>query len=204
MLTPTIPLNPYFRGQNDSPSIYRSATVSFPGFPCGRKRTPLEPLSIARGWHKMMRKRRDMKATEKKSRIVTAAVIERDGKVLCARRKAGLVAGGLWEFPGGKLEEGEAPERGLRRELEEELGVAARVGEFLCSVPFTGSLASFELVVFRAELLGGDFRLTDHDEIRWLRPEEMDESLFSKPDRPVVRLLARPDPAGNEPEGQVS
>ncbi|HPW18152.1 MAG TPA: (deoxy)nucleoside triphosphate pyrophosphohydrolase [Candidatus Aminicenantes bacterium] len=132
-----------------------------------------------------------MEAEESKTRKVTAAVIERDGKVLCARRKAGLVAEGLWEFPGGKLEDGEAPEKGLRRELEEELGVRARVGEFLCSVPFAGAHASFELIVHRAELLGGDLRPTDHDEVRWLAPAEMDESLFSKPDRPVVRMLAR-------------
>jgi 8-oxo-dGTP diphosphatase len=125
-----------------------------------------------------------------KATKVTAAVIERDGKVLCARRKPGLVAEGLWEFPGGKLEEGEAPENGLKRELEEELGVEARIGEFLCSVPFAGALASFELIVYRAELLGGDLRLTDHDEVRWLAPGEMEESLFSKPDRPVVRRLA--------------
>jgi 8-oxo-dGTP diphosphatase len=131
---------------------------------------------------------------------VTAAVIERDGKILVARRKPGLVAGGLWEFPGGKLEEGEAAERGLARELEEELGVEAKVGEFLCAIPFTGPLMSFELVVYRAELLGGDFRLTDHDEIRWLEPAEMEESLFSKPDRPVVRLLA--EKAAGEGRGE--
>jgi len=130
-----------------------------------------------------------MKVQEKKTRKVTAAVIERDGKVLCARRRPGLVAGGLWEFPGGKLEDGEDPERGLRRELEEELGVEARIGEFLCSVPFSSPIASFELIVFRAELLGDGLRLTDHDEIRWLAPGEMDETLFSKPDRPVVRML---------------
>jgi len=122
--------------------------------------------------------------------VVTAAVIERDGKFLCARRRPGLVAGGLWEFPGGKLEDGESPERGLRRELEEEFGVGARIGEFLCAVPFSGPTASFKLVVYRAELLGDDFRLTDHDEVRWLGPDEMDETLFSKPDRPVVLMLA--------------
>jgi 8-oxo-dGTP diphosphatase len=121
---------------------------------------------------------------------VAAAVVERDGKVLVARRKPGMVAGGLWEFPGGKLEEGEAAEKGLEREIEEEMGVRARVGELLCSVPFEGEIMSFELVVFRTELLGDDFRLTDHDEIRWLEPAEMDESLFSKPDRPIVRMLA--------------
>jgi 8-oxo-dGTP diphosphatase len=138
----------------------------------------------------MMRIRRDMKAPEKKTRKVTAAVIEREGRILCARRRPGLVAGGLWEFPGGKLEDGEDPRQGLARELREELGVEARVGEFLCAVPFAGAAASFELVVFRAELVEGEFRLTDHDEIRWLAPAEMEESLFSKPDRPVVRKLA--------------
>jgi 8-oxo-dGTP diphosphatase len=145
----------------------------------------------------MGRKSRDMKADKNRARKVTAAVIERNGKVLCARRKAGLVAGGLWEFPGGKLEEGEAPEKGLRRELEEELGVEARIGEFLCAVPFTGPIMGFELVVYRAELLGEDLRLTDHDEVRWLAPAEMDEALFSKPDRPVVRMLAGRDSAGD-------
>ena len=145
----------------------------------------------------MGRKSRGMDAQEKRVRTVTAAVIERDGKVLVARRKPELVAGGLWEFPGGKLEAGETPERGLARELAEELGVPARVGEHLCTVPFSGEIASFELVVFRTELLGDDLRLTDHDEIRWLAPADMDEAEFSKPDRPVVRLLARRDgPAG--------
>jgi 8-oxo-dGTP diphosphatase len=126
--------------------------------------------------------------------VVTAAVVERNGKVLVARRRRGLIAGGLWEFPGGKLEQGEDPRRGLERELEEELGVRARAGELLCTVPFTGPIKSFELVVFRTELLSDEFTLTDHDEIRWLAPAEMDESVFSKPDRPVVRRLAgRPE-----------
>lgn len=135
---------------------------------------------------------------------VTAAVVEREGKVLVARRRAGLVAGGLWEFPGGKLEEGENPRRGLERELEEELGVRARAGELLCSVPFEGSSTSSELIVFRTELFSDDFQPIDHDEILWLEPGQMDESLFSKPDRPVVRLLVGRKggpgtPAGEEP-----
>jgi len=132
-------------------------------------------------------------------RTVTAAVIERDGKVLVARRKPDLVAGGLWEFPGGKLEAGETPEQGLARELAEELGVPTRIGERLCTVPFSGEIASFELVVFQTELLGEDLRLTDHDEIRWLAPGDMDEAEFSKPDRPVVRLLARRAGPGGGP-----
>ncbi len=133
---------------------------------------------------------------EKNIRQVVAAVIEKDGKILVARRKPGLVAGGMWEFPGGKLEEGEAAERCLERELEEELGVRVRVGKLLCSVPFSGALTAFELLVFRTELLSDSFRLTDHDEIRWQAPGDMDEALFSKPDRPVVRMLAGRDEPG--------
>ncbi|MCJ7486275.1 MAG: NUDIX domain-containing protein [Candidatus Aminicenantes bacterium] len=121
---------------------------------------------------------------------VVAAVIEKEGKVLVARRKPGLVAGGMWEFPGGKVEDGETAEKCLERELEEELGVHARVGDLLCSVPFVSDLVAFELIVFRTELLSDSFKLTDHDEIRWQAPEDMDESLFSKPDRPVVQILA--------------
>lgn len=132
-----------------------------------------------------------MKATDGEARkVVTAAVVERDGKVLVARRRKGLIAEGLWEFPGGKLEEGEDPRRGLERELAEELGVESRAGAHLCTVPFSGPLNSFDLVVFRAEILSDDLRLTDHDRIAWLAPGDLDESLFSKPDRPVVRLLA--------------
>jgi len=134
---------------------------------------------------------------EKNIRQVVAAVIEKDGKVLVARRKPGLVAGGLWEFPGGKLETGETPERCLERELEEELGVSARAGDLLCSVPFASTLTAFELLVYRTELLSDSFKLTDHDEIRWQAPGDMDEALFSKPDRPVVRMLAgRDEPGG--------
>jgi 8-oxo-dGTP diphosphatase len=146
---------------------------------------------------------RTMKATSKETPalVVTAAVIERDGKILVARRRPGLVAGGLWEFPGGKLEAGEDPRRGLERELEEELGVTAKAGELLCTVPFPGPLRSFELVVFRVDLLSDDLRLTDHDEIAWLAPAEMDESLFSKPDRPVVRRLARRENKPEEEDG---
>jgi 8-oxo-dGTP diphosphatase len=135
-----------------------------------------------------------MKVFKENVRKVAAAVIERDGKILIARRKPGLTAGGLWEFPGGKLEEGEAAERCLERELEEELGVRARVCDFLCSVPFSGPLMASELVVYRTELLSDGFRLTDHDEVRWLAPSDMDEAVFSEPDRPVVRMLASRGP----------
>jgi 8-oxo-dGTP diphosphatase len=120
---------------------------------------------------------------------VTAAVIEKDGKVLIARRREETGSGGLWEFPGGMLEDGETPEKGLEREIAEELGVHIRVGELLQSVPYRSPALSIELLAYRAVLVSGEFKLTDHDEIRWAEPSELEESDFSKPDRPIIRLL---------------
>jgi 8-oxo-dGTP diphosphatase len=130
---------------------------------------------------------------------VTAAVIHRDGKILVARRRKDIRFGGLWEFPGGKLEESEEPETGLERELAEEFGVQTRVERFLCGVTFRSRSLSIELLVFRVAHVSGDFRPIDHDEIGWFEPAEMDASMFTEPDRPVVRLLqAGPAGAGEE------
>jgi 8-oxo-dGTP diphosphatase len=120
---------------------------------------------------------------------VTAAVIERNGKVLIARRRQETGPGRWWEFPGGQLEDGETPEKGLAREIAEELGVRIRVGEFLGSVPYRSPALSIELMAYRAVIVSGEFKLTDHDEIRWAEPSELEESAFSEPDRPIVRRL---------------
>jgi 8-oxo-dGTP diphosphatase len=120
---------------------------------------------------------------------VVAAVIERDGKVLVARRRKDIRFGGLWEFPGGKLEPGEDPERGLDRELAEEFGVEARAEGLICANPFRSPSLSIELLAYRVVYVSGEFRPVDHDEIRWVEPAGLDESAFTEPDRPVVRLL---------------
>ena len=132
---------------------------------------------------------------------VTAAIIERDGKVLMARRRKEVGFGGFWEFPGGKLEDGETPEKGLEREIAEELGVRIRVGEPLHSVTYRSPALSIELLAYRAVLISGEFKLTDHDEIRWAEPSELEESTFSEPDRPVVRLLV--SPSGRSKTGRL-
>ena len=120
---------------------------------------------------------------------VVAAVIERDGKILVARRRKDIRFGGLWEFPGGKLEAGEDPERGLERELREEFNVQTRVEGLLTSVPYHSPTLSIELLAYKVVHVSGEFRPVDHDEIRWVEPAGLDESAFTEPDRPVVRFL---------------
>jgi len=129
---------------------------------------------------------------------VIAAVIERGGKVLIARRKKGDRFEGRWEFPGGKIEAGESPEECLRRELREEMGVEVEAGEFLCSVPLEASGISIELIAFKASLLAGEARCHDHDEIRWVEPERIGDFDLAEADR---RVAATVFPAGRRDRG---
>jgi 8-oxo-dGTP diphosphatase len=120
---------------------------------------------------------------------VTAAVIERGGKVLIARRKKGDRFEGRWEFPGGKIEAEESPQECLRRELREEMGVEVEAGEFLCSVPFEMSGLSIELMAFRTRLLAGEVRCHDHDEVRWVEPGHLGDFDLTEPDRLVAATV---------------
>jgi 8-oxo-dGTP diphosphatase len=123
--------------------------------------------------------------------IVTAAVIERNGRILIARRKKGDRMEGKWEFPGGKLEGNESPEECLCRELHEEFGIEAEIGDFLLSSPYEYSHLKIELLAFRATYISGDFNLNDHDEIRWVLPSELGRYNLAGADVPVADILMK-------------
>ena len=101
---------------------------------------------------------------------VTCAIIESIGKILIARRAQDQKLAGKWEFPGGKVEDGESPEECLKRELEEEFGIQTEVGEFICSNKHHYDHISIELMAYRVKYISGEFTLTDHDTIEWVNP----------------------------------
>jgi 8-oxo-dGTP diphosphatase len=122
---------------------------------------------------------------------VVAAVIIRDGCVLACRRNPDRSAGGLWEFPGGKVEPGESPEDALGREIREELGVEIDVGELIHRATTPTDTAQVDLSSYEARLRDATpTRSTDHDMLRWLRPNRLSELKWAEPDLPVVELLA--------------
>jgi 8-oxo-dGTP diphosphatase len=121
-------------------------------------------------------------------RIVVAAALVEDGRLLAARRSAPAELAGRWELPGGKVEPGEAADAALVRELREELGVDAEVGG---RVPGEWPLRPpYVLQVWTARLRPGSAApapLEDHDELRWLGPHEIWDVHWLDQDVPAVR-----------------
>jgi len=120
---------------------------------------------------------------------VLAAILCRDSRVLIARRKKGDRFEGLWEFPGGKLEPEEKPEDCLVRELKEEFGVEARAGKFIGSIRYVSESLSIELSAYAVAHISGAFHLYDHDEIRWVTPEECRDYALTEPDRILLEQM---------------
>ncbi|UFQ17828.1 MULTISPECIES: (deoxy)nucleoside triphosphate pyrophosphohydrolase [Streptomyces] len=118
-------------------------------------------------------------------RIVVGAALYDDGRLLAARRSAPPELAGGWELPGGKVEPGERCEDALVRELREELGVEAEVAE---RVPGQWPLAKgYVLRVWTARLRSGDPEpLQDHDELRWLTPDQVWSVEWLAADVPAV------------------
>lgn len=123
---------------------------------------------------------------------VTAAVIEKDGKILIAKRRRGDHLEYKWEFPGGKIEPAETPEECLRRELQEEFGVETEINEYICSSKYEYGHMAIELMAYRVTHVSGDFELNSHEEILWIEPSELASFDFAEADKSVIeKLLGR-------------
>ena len=118
---------------------------------------------------------------------VVGAAIVRDGRVLAARRTRPPETAGRWEFPGGKVEPAEDADAALVREVREELGCEVSVDRWLAGSVRIGS--RHELTVALATLLDGDPVPHEHDAVRWLGPEELDDVDWLEPDRPFLPEL---------------
>ena len=122
---------------------------------------------------------------------VTCAIIEKDGKVLCARRSEHMKHPLKWEFPGGKKEENESFETCLKREIREELGIDIEILEQLPTFQHTYSeTVAIELFPYRCKAIFGKIKLAEHDQIKWLFPTDLQTLDWVEADVGIVEYYA--------------
>ena len=123
--------------------------------------------------------------------VAACALIDPDGRVLIAQRPADKQMGGLWEFPGGKVEPGESPEAALIRELAEELGIVVQEP---CLAPFSfasHSYADFHLLMplYVCRRWQGEPQAKEHTALKWVRPKDLKDYPMPPADVPLIPML---------------
>jgi 8-oxo-dGTP diphosphatase len=111
------------------------------------------------------------------------------GRYLIARRKIGEKLAGMWEFPGGKVEVGESLQECLKREMLEELNVDADVGDVIAESHYKYDHGEILLVAMDTKLSSKELRLTVHDQVEWLHPDQLLKLNLAPADIPIARFL---------------
>lgn len=129
-----------------------------------------------------------MNMPEKKTIRVVAAVIKEDDRIFATARGYGEYKG-WWEFPGGKIEDGETPEQALMREIREELTVEISVGELIKTVEYDYPNFHLSMDCFWAEVISGHIELKEAEEARWLSKEELLDVKWLPADLELIKMI---------------
>ncbi len=122
-------------------------------------------------------------------RSSTAGIAERNGRYLVALRRPGSSIGEKWEFPGGKVDEGETPEEALKREFSEEFDVDITVGTHFCSGTFSNKNTEYHLLAYYVRILSESFLLKEHQRLRWCSIAELRNLPMADSDKIILRCI---------------
>jgi 8-oxo-dGTP diphosphatase len=125
--------------------------------------------------------------------VVAAALVDGERRILLQQRAPGRAMAGLWEFPGGKVEEGESPEAALARELAEELGIDVEIGSLTPAVFASADNDGRHmlLLLYLCREWRGEPSPLDAADLKWVRPDEMEALPMPPADTPLIPLLDR-------------
>ncbi|WP_305416595.1 (deoxy)nucleoside triphosphate pyrophosphohydrolase [Photobacterium leiognathi] len=127
--------------------------------------------------------------TAVKKIVVVAGVIEKEGKYLLAQRLDSASQGGLWEFPGGKIEVNESPEQALERELMEELAITTKTQQWLADSVFDYGDKIVELKGYLTHWCKGEIVLNTHQAMVWIALAEFEHYALCPADYPILSAL---------------
>lgn len=120
---------------------------------------------------------------------VVAAIIVRDGEVFATQRGYGDLKGG-WEFPGGKIEEGETPQEALAREIKEELDTEIEVGEFFDNVEYDYPNFHLSMGCYICKIKSGKLTLLEHEAAKWLTVDNLNSVDWLPADQGLIEKIA--------------
>lgn len=122
---------------------------------------------------------------------VVAALIWREGKFMICQRPASKARGLLWEFVGGKVEAGETPQEALIRECREEIDVLLSVGDVFMDVTHKYPDLEVHLTLFHATVASGEPKKLEHNDIRWITPQEIPDYDFCPADVEILQKIKK-------------
>ena len=129
----------------------------------------------------------------KQIRTVAGVIRNEKGEILCTLRDQGKYdyVSFKWEFPGGKIEEGETNEQTLVRELHEELDIDVKINRFIYQVEHDYPDFHLSMAVYGCELVSKQIKMNVHKGIKWLKPENLMELDWAAADLPVAKMVSK-------------